>query len=158
METTSCLSIFIFELSPVVLQAVEAGCVLVLLQLVTAASAGQACAAAAALMMVSLSKQAKVALHEVSAHILCFPAALRLHQQKAAAPNHSQKNLTVLLKTRTFAACTQHCCCLLLAAGRCSASACACAGCPARAAGAAEARQSAGGADSQHPADSDQPS
>jgi hypothetical protein len=48
-----------------VLQAVEAGCVPVLLSLVTAASAGQACAAASALMMVSLSKQAKVALHEV---------------------------------------------------------------------------------------------
>jgi hypothetical protein len=48
-----------------VLQAVEAGCVPVLLGLVTAASAAQACAAAGALMMVSLSKQAKVALHEV---------------------------------------------------------------------------------------------
>jgi hypothetical protein len=48
-----------------VLQAVEAGCVPVLLHLVTAASAAQACAAAGALMMVSLSKQAKVALHEV---------------------------------------------------------------------------------------------
>jgi hypothetical protein len=53
-----------------VLQAVEAGCVPVLLRLVTAASAAQACAAAGALMMVSLSKQAKLALHEVR-HAVC---------------------------------------------------------------------------------------
>jgi hypothetical protein len=53
------------KLARVLLQAVEAGCAPVLLQLLTAASAGQACAAASALMMLSLSKEAKLALHEV---------------------------------------------------------------------------------------------